>query len=51
MYMVFHAIDNVWLVSIVLDNARHIFKHFLSPFLVQEILTSVHGKDDLNVDL
>jgi hypothetical protein len=51
MHMVFHPIDDEWLVSLILNDPGHIFKHFLPPFLVQKVLPSLHGKDNLNVDL
>ena len=51
MRMIFHAIDDDGFLSLVLDNPRHIFEDFLSPFLVQKILASLHSKNDLDVDL
>jgi hypothetical protein len=51
MGMVFHAVDNDWFLSFVFDDPRHVFENFLPPLLLQKILPSFNGKDNLNVDL
>jgi hypothetical protein len=49
--MIFHAADDDRFVSLVGDDPAHIFKDLLAPGLMEKVLSSLHSKNDLNVDL
>ena len=49
--MIRNAVDNDRFMSLVLDDPRHIFENFIPPFFLKEVLTSLHSKDDLNINL
>jgi len=51
MRMVRNAIDDDGLLSLVLDDPRHIFEHFIPLFFLEEVLSSLYGKNNLNVNL
>lgn len=51
MRMILHAVDDDRLLSLVLDDPRHVFERLLPPFFLEEVLAPLHGEDDLNVDL
>jgi hypothetical protein len=49
--MIRNAVDNDRFVSLVFDDARHIFEHIIPPRLLQQILSALHGKNNLNINL
>jgi hypothetical protein len=38
-------------LSLVLDDPRHILEHFLPPLFLEEVLSSLYGENNLNIDL
>ena len=51
MHMIFHTVNNDRFLSLVFDDPCHVFEHFITPFFLEEILASLHGENDLNIDL
>jgi hypothetical protein len=46
-----HTVDNDWLMSLVFNNPTHVFENIIPPLLLKEILTSLYGKNDLDMYL
>jgi hypothetical protein len=51
MHVIFHTVYDDRLMSLVGDDAAHIFKDLLAPGLMEEVLSSLYSKNDLNIDL
>ncbi|MFT6868252.1 MAG: hypothetical protein ACJA08_003102 [Cyclobacteriaceae bacterium] len=49
--MILYTIYNYWLLKLVFDNARHLFKQFVSPGLAQKIMSSFYCKHTVEIDL
>ena len=51
MDVVFHPIDDDRLMAHVLDDPRDILEHLITPGFEEDILASLHCKDNLNINL
>jgi hypothetical protein len=49
--MVRNAIDDDGFLSLIFDNPRHVFEDLIPPFFLEQVLASLHTKDDLNINL
>ena len=51
MHVVIHAVDDDRFLSLVFDDARHVLEDLIAPVFGKQVLPSLHGEDDLDVDL
>jgi len=49
--MILHAVDDDRLLPFILDDSLHVFEDLIPPFFLEEVLASLYGKNDLNIDL
>ena len=49
--MIGHVVDGNELLSLGRNDARHVFLKFIFPLVADQVLSALHGKDDVNVDL
>ena len=50
-HMIGDAVDDDWFLSLIFDDPRHIFENLIPPFFLEQVLTSLHSKDHLNINL
>jgi hypothetical protein len=51
MDMVGNAVDDDRFMTLVFDDPAHVFEHFIPPFVLKQVLASLHGKNNLDIDL
>ncbi len=51
MHMIGDTVDDDGLLSLIFDDPRHILENLIPPFFLEQILTSLHSKDNLNINL
>jgi hypothetical protein len=51
MHMIFNAVHDNRFLPLVPDDTCHVFENFLPPIFLQEVLASLHGENDLDINL